>query len=131
MTIPGRRPERLGEQIRQEISALVTAGLRDPRIGFATITAVRLTPDLRQARVFVSVLGSAEEQQRSLAGFRAARSYIRRELAHRLEIRRMPELEFTLDQSAERAARIEELLRQGRPEPATDESEDGFKDQDG
>jgi ribosome-binding factor A len=131
MTIPGRRPERLGEQIRQEISALLTGELRDPRIGFATITGVRLTRDLRQARVFVSVLGSAEEQQRSLDGFRAARSYIRRELAHRLEIRRMPELEFTLDRSAERAARIEELLRQGQPEHPADGNEDESEDKDG
>lgn len=123
MTIPGRRPERLREQIRQEISALVVEGVRDPRIGFATITDVRLTPDLRQARVFVSVLGSTEEQESSLAGFRAAAAFIRRELAHRLEIRRVPELEFRLDHSAERAARIEELLRQGRESHSQEEDE--------
>ncbi|MFQ5778801.1 MAG: 30S ribosome-binding factor RbfA, partial [Terriglobia bacterium] len=74
MTVPGRRPERLGEQIRKEISALVLRGLKDPRIGFATVTDVRVTPDLRQARVSVSVLGSQEQQARTLAGFQAARS---------------------------------------------------------
>lgn len=111
MTIPGRRPERLGEQIREEISALLVGGLRDPRIGFATITGVRVTPDLRQAWVYVSVLGTAEEQEQSLEGFRAAKSFIRRELAHRLSIRRVPDLAFELDRSAERAARIDELIR--------------------
>lgn len=116
MTVPGRRPHRLGEQIRKEISALVLRGLKDPRIGFATITDVRVTPDLRQARVSVSVLGSQEQQARTLAGFQAARSFIRRELAHRLSIRRIPELAFELDHSAEQAERIEELLRQSREE---------------
>lgn len=116
MTIPGRRPQRLGEQIRAEISALLLGGLKDPRIGFATITGVRVTPDLCQAWVYVSVLGSAEQQQQTLEGFRAAGSYIRRELAHRLNIRRMPELAFELDRSAEQAARIEELLRQSKGE---------------
>lgn len=116
MTVPGRRPQRLGEQIREEISLLLLSGLKDPRIGFATITAVRVTPDLRQAWVYVSVLGSTDEQQKTLEGFRAARSYIRRELAHRLNIRRTPDLSFELDRSAEQAARIEELLRQSHVE---------------
>lgn len=124
MPVPGRRSARLGQQIRAEISELLLRGLKDPRIGFATITAVRLTPDLRQARVAVSVLGSAEEQKRTLEGFRAARSYIRRELAHRLNLRRTPELEFTLDRSAEQAARIDELLRQTHEESATEEEKE-------
>lgn len=115
MTIPGRRPQRLGEQLREEISGLVVRGLKDPRIGFATITGVRVTSDLRQAWVYVSVLGSAEAQQRTLEGFRAAKSFIRRELAHRLNIRRIPDLAFELDRSAEQAERIEELLRQSQP----------------
>lgn len=114
MTVPGRRPQRLGEQIREEISALLVSGLKDPRIGFATITGVRLTADLRQAWVYVSVMGSAEEQRQSLQGFRAATSYIRRELAHRLRIRRIPELAFELDTSAEYGAHIEELLREAK-----------------
>jgi len=83
MSVPGRRLERLGEQIRQEISALLVSGLRDPRIGFSTITEVRVTPDLRHAHISVSVLGSADAQEETLKGFRAAAAYIRRELAHR------------------------------------------------
>lgn len=114
MTVPGRRPQRLGEQIRQEISALLVSGLKDPRIGFATITGVRVTPDLREARVYVSVLGSAEEQQQTLAGFQAAKAFIRHELAERLNIRRTPDLFFELDTSAEYGARIEALLRKSK-----------------
>ncbi|MGH9862943.1 MAG: 30S ribosome-binding factor RbfA [Candidatus Acidiferrales bacterium] len=118
MTVPGRRPQRLGEQIREEISGLLLTELKDPRIGFTTITGVRVTPDLRQARVSVSVLGTADEQQRSLEGLRTAAAFIRRTLAHRLEVRRIPELEFTLDRTEERAARIDELLRQVKPADA-------------
>ena len=111
MTVPGRRPQRLAEQIREEISELAVRGLKDPRIGFATITEVRLTPDLRLARVLVSVLGTAEEQEETLEGFRAAAAFIRRTLGQRLKMRRAPELEFRLDRTEEKAARIEELLR--------------------
>jgi len=111
MTVPGRRPQRLAEQIRQEISALLVSGLKDPRLGFATVTDVRVTPDLREARVYVSVLGSGDEQQQSLAGFQAAKTFIRHELAERLNIRRTPDLSFELDHSAEYGARIDELIR--------------------
>jgi ribosome-binding factor A len=111
LSVPGRRPQRLAEQIREEISGLMVSGLKDPRIGFATLTEVRLTPDLRVARVLVSVLGTAEEQEETLAGFRAAAGFIRRTLAQRMKLRRVPELEFRLDHTEEQAARIEELLR--------------------
>ena len=111
MTVPGRRPQRLAEQIREEISGLMVSGLKDPRIGFATIIEVRLTPDLRVARVLVSVLGTAEEQEETLEGFRAAAGFIRRTLAQRMKLRRVPELEFRLDHTEEQAARIDELLR--------------------
>lgn len=111
MTVPGRRPQRLAEQIREEISGLMVSGLKDPRIGFATLTEVRLTPDLRLARVLVSVLGTTEEQEETLEGFRAAAGFIRRTLSQRLKLRRVPELEFRLDHTEEQAARIEELLR--------------------
>lgn len=123
MTISGRRPEQLGERIREEISALLVSELKDPRIGFATITGVRVSPDLREARVYVSVLGSPEEQQQTLEGFRAAKPFIRRTLAHTLSIRRMPDLAFELDLTGERAARIEELIEKTHhaPEPQDQE----------
>ena len=112
MTAPGRRPQRVGEQIREELGALLVRGLRDPRIGFTTITEVSVTPDLRQARIFLSVMGSAEEQQQSIEAFGSARSFIRRELSHRLKLRRVPELFFELDRTAEYADHINHLLRQ-------------------
>jgi len=112
MTLPGRRPQRLGEQIRQEISSLLVSELKDPRIGFTTVTAVRLTPDLRQAHIYVSVLGSREQQQQTLNGLTAARAFIRHQLTQRLHVRRLPELRFELDPSIEYGARIEELIEQ-------------------
>ena len=114
MTVPGRRPQRLAEQIREEVSALMVSGLKDPRIGFATLIEVRLTPDLRVARVLVSVLGTPEEQGETLEGLRAAAGFIRRTLGQRMKLRRVPELEFRLDHTEEKAARIEELLRKAR-----------------
>ena len=117
MTIPGWRPQRVGEKIRTEMSSLLVSGLRDPRIGFTTVTEVSVSPDLRQARIFLSVLGTEEEQQEALAAFGSARSFIRRELAHRLDLRRVPELHFILDRSAEYAEHIEELIRENPPAP--------------
>ncbi|MBI4462022.1 MAG: 30S ribosome-binding factor RbfA [Acidobacteria bacterium] len=124
MTVPGRRPQRIGEQIREEISNLLLRGLKDPRIGFATVTAVRVSPDLRQAWVYVSVLGSAVERQETLHGLEAASTFVRRELAHRLRMRHVPALQFELDTSAEYGARIEELIEQThRQKPDTDNEE--------
>ncbi len=111
MTVTGHRPQRLGQRILEEISELLVGELKDPRIGLATVTGVRVTPDLRQALVGVSVLGSEEEKKNTIEGLRAAAPFIRHQLAERLDIRRVPELTFKLDDSAERAARIEELLR--------------------
>ena len=121
MTVPGRRPQRLGEQIRQEISAMLVSDLKDPRIGLAAVTEVRVTPDLREARVYVSALGTAEEQQQTLAGFEAAKAFIRHELPERLNIRRTPDLTFALDTSAEYGARIDELIRKTHEKPTDDE----------
>jgi len=123
MTVPGRRPQRLGQQIREEISSLLLGGLKDPRIGFTTITDVRLTPDLRQAHIYVSVLGNREQQQQTLNGLTAARAFIRRELAQRLRVRRVPELHFQLDSSIEYSARIEELLAQTQRHDADEPEE--------
>ena len=124
MTVPGRRPQRLGQRILEEISELLVGELKDPRIGLATVTGVRVTPDLRQAIVGIGVLGSAEEKKQTIEGLRAAASFIRHELAERLDIRRVPELIFQLDDSAERAARIDELLRKSRADHGTDEEQE-------
>ena len=115
MKTTGWRPQRVGEQIREELSALLVSAVRDPRIGLATVTAVDVSPDLRHARIFVSVYGDAGTQAETLEGFVKAKPFIRRELALRLNMRRIPELHFELDQSAEYAEHIEELLRKVSP----------------
>jgi ribosome-binding factor A len=112
MTIPGHRHERVAGEIRQEISAMLAGELKDPRLAaFSTVTEVRMTPDLKQAKVYVSVMGSDAEQASAIKGLTAAAGFIRHELSERLQLRRAPELLFVLDRSEEYAQRINELLR--------------------
>jgi ribosome-binding factor A len=85
--------------------------VKDPRIGFATITRVQVTPDLHHARVYVSILGTPEEQKASLDGLSSAAGFLRHEVAHQLDMRRTPELSFTLDQGADAVERIDALLQ--------------------
>jgi ribosome-binding factor A len=118
MTIPGHRHERLSEEIRNELGIMVAGELKDPRIeGLVTVTEVRVTPDLKHARVFVNVMGSEAEQKSTIRGLVAAVGYIRHELTERLQLRRAPEIHFTLDHSDEYAQRIEELLREAKKMP--------------
>jgi ribosome-binding factor A len=111
MSVPGRRTERLAHQIRVELAELMARELKDPRIGFATVTRVELSPDLHYARVFVSVLGTPEEQAGTIDGLSSAVGFIRHEIGHRLTLRRVPELTFLVDHGAEEGERIEMLLR--------------------
>jgi ribosome-binding factor A len=111
--MPGsRRPERLAEQIREEVSLIIGGEIEDPRLGVVTVTDVKLSPDLRYARIYVSAVGSDEEVRASLAALRHATGFIRHQLGFVLRMRRIPELTFIHDQTDERAARIEELLSQ-------------------
>jgi len=103
--------ERLGETLREEISAMVEGELTDPRIGLATVTEVKLSPDGRSAHIAVSVSGDDKEVEQTLEGLNAARSYIRRQLLDRLRIRHAPDLFFHLDRSQQHETRIDELLR--------------------
>ena len=116
MDAPGRRHDRLADQIRAEVAAMIEAELKDPRIGFVTVTGVDLSPDLGHVRVLVSVLGDEEARERTLAGLTSAGGYVRREVTHRLRLRRAPELVFALDRGAEADARIETLLNKIREE---------------
>ena len=116
MRVPGRRPERLAHQIRIELADLISREVKDPRIGLATITRVELSADLHHARAYVSVLGSAEEQQDSIAGLSSAAGFLRHEISHRLELRRIPEMTFIIDHGAEAGERIEKLLQEIRKE---------------
>jgi ribosome-binding factor A len=112
MTVAGHRHERLAGEIRQEISAMLAGELKDPRLStFATVTEVRMAPDLKQARVYVNVHGTEAEQAEAIKGLHSAAGFIRHELSERLQIRRAPELFFVLDRSEEYGQRIDELLR--------------------
>jgi ribosome-binding factor A len=122
MTVAGHRHERIAEEIRHEISAMLAGELKDPRLaGLATVTEVRVSPDLKQARVYVSVLGTGAEQTSTIHGLTAAAGFIRHELTERLQLRRAPELHFVLDRSEEYGQRIEELLRQSKKAESTDD----------
>jgi ribosome-binding factor A len=109
----GRRIDRIGEQLRMELSEIIEREIQDPRVGLVTVTGVKVSPDLRHARVFVSALGGPEDHKKLLDGLKSAASFIRRELSKRLQhMRRIPELSFSYDESVEKGIRIEELLDQ-------------------
>jgi len=111
---PSRRSERMADLIRQVLGELLEREVKDPRIGFATITEVRLSGDMRSARVRVSILGDQEKKQQAMEGLAAAKSFLRYQLAHRLNTRYTPAIEFELDRSGEYTDRIEELIRRSQ-----------------
>lgn len=90
---------------------MIATELKDPRIGFATVTRIELSPDLHQARIMVSVLGDELVKRETLAGLLSATGYIRHEIAHRLRLRRVPEVSFVFDCGPAEASRIEEMLQ--------------------
>ncbi len=106
----GNRQKRVGELIKHEISELILREIKDPRIGFVSITSVDLTADLKHAKVFISVLGSERERKASLAGLHNAVGFIRRELGHRLRLKYVPEISIVYDNSIEQGARIISLI---------------------
>jgi ribosome-binding factor A len=106
-----QRAEKVQKLAREILGELIQA-LKDPRIGFATVTTVRVTADLRHARAFVSVLGSEEERSATMAGLRSATPFLRAELGRQIRLKYLPELVFELDTGADTAQRVEELLKQ-------------------
>ncbi len=104
------RQEKLGELIVAELSDLLRNRVKDPRVGFASITHVEVSGDLRHAKVFVSVMGTEEEKVASMKGLKNAAGYLRHELAGRIVLRYMPEITFKLDTSIEEGARILALI---------------------
>ncbi len=105
-----QRTERVDELLRQEIGRILAKDVQDPHIGFATVTDVQTTSDLRHARVWVSVIGGAPERTETLAALERAMGYVRHELGLRLRIRRIPALHVALDESAERGTRVMRIL---------------------
>lgn len=125
--MPSTRQRRVQELLVQEISDIIRRDLKDPRIGFVTITDAEVTPDLRHARVYFSVLGKPEEREETGKALTRAAGFIRSEFARRAQMRYVPDLRFEFDPSVERGARISQLLAQVREddESASEEAAAG------
>lgn len=106
------RMSRVGEEIKKELSMLLQRGLKDPRIGFVTVTDVEVSSDLQLAKVFVSIFGSEEERKASLAGLQKAKGYLRTEIGKRVKLRHIPDFTFKLDESIDYGSKIESILRE-------------------
>jgi ribosome-binding factor A len=104
------RQEQLGEAIAHELSDLIRSRMQDPRIGFASVTGVELSADLRHAKVYISVMGNPDEQKATMRALAHGAGFLRRELAQRLTIRHTPELIFRLDESIAEGAKIINLI---------------------
>jgi ribosome-binding factor A len=115
------RQEKLSELIAVELSDLLRTRVKDPRVGFVSITHVEVSGDYRYAKVFVSVMGDKDEQTSTMKAMKHATGFLRRELASRLDLRYTPEIEFKLDRSIEEGSRILELIRKVEEERLEDE----------
>ncbi len=104
------RMRRVNEAVREVLSAQLAAGLKDPRIGFVTVTGVETSPDLRNARVYFSVLGDEPARDDALAGLRHSRGFLQAQINSELHLKRTPHLEFVYDTTSERAARLARLI---------------------
>lgn len=118
--MPSQRSRRVAEAIQHEISALLLRGLKDPRIGFVTITGVEMNPDLHLARVFYSVVGDDEAKKSTAAGLKSSLPFIKAQLGRLLHMKYVPDLIFQYDTSIEYGSRIETLLRDVRQEETGD-----------
>ena len=107
-----KRSEKVAEAIHEMVSELLIKGLKDPRIGFVTITGVKVTDDLHLATVFFTVIGSEEERRATEKGLNSARGFIRKEMGRNLRMRYIPDIVFKYDESVEYGSRIESLLRE-------------------
>ena len=110
------RAHRVAEQIKKELADLFQKEVKDPRIGFAPVTAVEVSGDLQQATVYISILGNEAQKQETMIGLEKAKGFIRSEIGKRLSLRHTPEVIFKLDESIEHGSRIAQILRQLRDE---------------
>jgi ribosome-binding factor A len=113
--MPGARMRRVNEAVREVVSAHMAGDLKDPRIGFVTVTSVDTSPDLQHARVYVSVLGDDAERERALEGLASARGYLQARFGEELHLKRTPTLAFEYDPSVERGVRIARLIDEAVP----------------
>ena len=126
---PGHRPDRVGEEIRHELSELLTRGaVHDPGIGFITLTRVKVSPDLQLARVFYTSMGDEAARRETANALARATPFFRRHLGGRLRLRRVPELEFRFDESIANQDRIEQILRDLHEEEARRTKDDDGAD---
>ena len=108
------RVEKLQELMKQEVSQMILRELKDPRIGFVTVTQVEVTGDLREAKIYVSIMGNEQQVKDSWQGLQSALGFIRREIGKRIRLRFTPEISFALDKSLDYSAHIQELLQKIR-----------------
>ncbi len=120
----GKRSEKVADLIQREISEMLIKSLKDPRIGFVTITKVGVSEDCRLARVYFSVAGTPAERERSIKGLQSATGYVRKILGQRLRLRYTPEIIFQFDPSIEYAIHLEEVMHQIRQEKDEKENAD-------
>ena len=111
----GDRMRRVNEAMREVLSGAITSELKDPRVGFVTVTSVETSPDLRHARVYVSVLGNPGERRRTLKALDSAHGFLQRRVGSQLRMKNTPQLQFVYDDTPERGMRITEILDQEDP----------------
>ena len=108
---PSRRPQRLALQIQHEVSLLISRNMKDRRIGFVTVTGVRLSPDLRHAKIYISEMGGSEsDKQETLDILNRANGWVRRELGQKIRVKFLPEIVFLTDQSQDYGEKIDRLI---------------------
>ena len=117
------RPERVGHMVQQLLGQLFARGMRDPRLELVTITGVKMSPDLREARVYWTCHGDLDQRKHTARGLENARGFLRREIGGELNLRVTPDLHFTYDEAIDRGERIEQLIRQVHEEERTREPE--------
>ncbi|WP_108669650.1 30S ribosome-binding factor RbfA [Peribacillus acanthi] len=118
------RANRVGEQMKKELTEIIGRKIKDPRIGFVTVTDVRVTGDLQQATVYISVLGSETQKQNSLIGLSKAKGFIRSEIGQRIRLRKTPEITFEFDESINYGNRINTIIHQLNAEKSDDSDQD-------
>lgn len=116
--MPSQRPTRVAEQIREDLTELLAREVHDPGIGFLTITRVQVTSDLQSARVYYTTLGDAQARKQTGRALDRALPFLRRQLGRRLQLRRIPELQFFFDENIERLDRVERILQELKTERA-------------
>jgi ribosome-binding factor A len=104
------RANRVAEQMKKELGDIIGRKLKDPRVGFVTVTGVEVTGDLQQSKIYITVLGDEEKKHQTLQALEKAKGFIRTEIGRRIRLRKTPEIQFTLDQSIEYGTRIEKLI---------------------